>query len=174
MYRSSSEKINPSKAVCPSCDSRIILYSKGSLICSNCGYIIYKPVRRNKYNARKTLAKDGKVRDSAFEANVADELAILLAAGEILGYDSQYKVDLSIYDKSGNVVMNKTWKVDFRVHNLDGTFTLLEAKGLEGDDYKWKRDILINVWLPEHLDYSYEVRKQRSYYNAKKFSTGKL
>ena len=93
------------------------------------------------------------------EASVADELFILRAAGEILDYDSQYKVILSIYDKDGNVAMQKNWKVDFRIHNLDGTFKLLKVKGIEGDDYKWKRNILMNVWLKEHPEYEYEVRK---------------
>ena len=84
---------------------------------------------------------------------------MLKFGGAIKDYDSQYKVLLNIYDKAGNVVMTKTWKVDFRIHNNDGTYKLLEAKGLEGDDYKWKRDILMNVWLKEHPDYTYEVRK---------------
>lgn len=90
---------------------------------------------------------------------MADELYMLKAANEIIDYDSQYKVELFIYDRNGEVAMRKNWKVDFRVHEVDGTFKLLEAKGLEGDDYRWKRDILLNVWLPEHPDYTYEVRK---------------
>lgn len=162
-YRETKEKQPLNNAQCQECKSRVISYSGGTLTCKNCGHIIYKAVRRNKYNASKTVACDGMRRDSKFEASVADELVMLKAAGEILNYDSQYKVDLHIYDRAGNVVMRKNWKVDFRVHNLDGSFTLLEAKGLEGDDYKWKRDILMNVWLPEHLDHNYEVRKQKSY-----------
>lgn len=157
-------------SVCQECGSIRCRYQAGTLTCSNCGHVIYKPKRRNKYNASPTTARDGRRRDSKFEASVADELLMLKSAGTILDYDSQFKVELPIYDKNGNVVMRKTWKVDFRLHNPDGTFTLLEAKGLEGDDYKWKRDILTNVWLPEHLDYTFEVRKQRS---IKKFSTGR-
>lgn len=121
--------------------------------------MIYKAARRNKYNASKQVARDGMRRDSKLEATVADELLMMKAAGEILDYDSQYKVGLIIYDRQGNIAFTKNWKVDFRVHLLDGTYKLLEAKGLEGDDYKWKRDILLNVWLKEHPDHVYEVRK---------------
>ena len=156
-------------ATCQKCGSTRVRYQGGTITCANCGHEIYKPKRRNKYNASPTTARDGRKRDSKFEASVADELLMLKSAGTILDYDSQFKVELNIYDKQGAVAFTKTWKVDFRVHNNDGSFTLLEAKGLEGDDYKWKRDILTNVWLPEHLDYDFEVRKQRS---TKKFSTG--
>ena len=90
---------------------------------------------------------------------MADELYMLKQSGAIKDYDSQYKVKLNIYDKDGNVAFVKNWKVDFRIHNNDGTYKLLEAKGIEGDDYKWKRDILVAVWLKEHPDYTYEVRK---------------
>lgn len=81
-------------------------------------------------------------------------------AGEIKDYDNQFKVDLVIYDSAGLPAFRKTWKVDFRVHELDGSFTLVEAKGMEGDDYKWKRDVLTHVWLQDHPDYHFEVRKQ--------------
>lgn len=146
-------------AQCGVCHSTSILYQRGTLTCRDCGNVIFKPKRRNKYNASPQVALDGRRRDSKLEAGVANELYMMKAAGEILDYDSQYKVELYIYDKDGNIAMRKNWKVDFRVHLLDGTYKLLEAKGLEGDDYKWKRDILLNVWLKEHPDHVYEVRK---------------
>lgn len=158
-YTVKLDKATTNNAKCSDCGSLSILYQAGNLTCRDCGYPIYKIKRRNKYNASKQVARDGIRRDSKFEASVADELLMLKAAKEILDYDSQYKVLLNIYDKDGNIAMTKNWKIDFRVHQLDGTYKLLEAKGLEGDDYKWKRDILLNVWLPEHPDYEYEVRK---------------
>lgn len=148
-------------AKCSKCGSMRILYLHGSLICNDCGDTIYAQTRRNKYNATRTTGNDGVKRDSKFESSVADELYIRKYAKDILDYESQYKVELLIYDSKGKLAMKKNWKIDFRVHNIDGTFTLLEAKGLEGDDYKWKRDILTNIWLKDHLDHSYEVRKQR-------------
>ena len=158
-YKQSYEKSGMRNAECDVCHSKAILYQGGTLTCRNCGHVIYKPKRRNKYNASPQIARDGRRRDSKLEAGVADELLMMKAAGEILDYDSQYKVGLIIYDRDGNIAFTRNWKVDFRVHLLDGTYKLLEAKGLEGADYKWKRDILMNVWLKEHPDYTYEVRK---------------
>lgn len=159
VYRQTKERQSTKDVKCNVCHSKQVLYQRGKLICRDCGNPIYTPKRRNKYNASKQVARDGMRRDSKLEASVADELYMLKFGGAIKDYDSQYKVLLNIYDKTGNVVMTKTWKVDFRIHNNDGTYKLLEAKGLEGDDYKWKRDILMNVWLKEHPDYTYEVRK---------------
>lgn len=158
MYKSTSSKTAPSDVTCTECGSRLMSYARGAITCKDCGHIVYKPTRKNKFNAIKSVSRDGLKKDSKFEASVADELWMRKCAGDIKDYDSQYKVELLIYDKSGAVVMKKNWKVDFRVHNNDGSYLLLEAKGLEGVDYKWKRDLLLNVWLPEHLDHTYEVR----------------
>lgn len=162
MYRSTSNSTAPKNVVCDKCDSKMMRYYRGAIICSNCDNVVYQPKRRNKYNATKTVARDGIKRDSRFEASVADELLMRKSAGDILDYDSQYKVELPIYNSKGEVVMKKYWKVDFRIHNLDGSFVLYEAKGAEGVDYKWKRDLLVNVWLPEHPEYTYEVRTMKS------------
>ena len=161
MYRSGTTKQSAGNAHCTECGSKTILYQRGSLLCRDCGHTIYKATRRNKYNASKTIAKDGIRRDSKFEASVADELYILQAAGEILAYDSQYRVEMNIYNKDGKIVDVVKHKVDFRLHLPDGSYKLLEAKGIETDDYKWRRRLLLNVWLPEHPDHVYEVRKQR-------------
>lgn len=168
MYRSTSNKNQPKNVVCDNCGSKMMRYERGAIICTNCDKVIYKPTRKNKYNAVKTVARDGLKKDSKFEASVADELYMRKQAKDILDYDSQYKVELPIYNRDGKVVMKKNWKVDFRVHELDGSFTLLEAKGAEGVDYKWKRDLLINVWLPENLDHSFEVRTMKNVYKKAK------
>ena len=168
MYRSTSNKTQPKNVVCDDCGSKTMRYVRGAIICANCDKVIYKPTRKNKYNAVKTVARDGLKKDSKFEASVADELYMLKELGEILDYDSQYKVELLIYNHKGEVAFKKNWKVDFRVHLKDGGYKLLEAKGLEGSDYKWKRDILMNVWLLENPEYEYEVRTQKSNKYARK------
>lgn len=164
-YRLTTEKHLPTNAECPVCGpGTSVLYKRGVLTCQNCDFVLTSSAKRkNKYGAIKTVANDGQKRDSKFEASVADELLMRKQAGDILDYDSQYKVVLNIYDEDGMVAFTKNWKVDFRVHEKDGSFTLLEAKGMEGDDYKWKRDILTYVWLKENPNYEYEVRKQNSY-----------
>jgi len=161
MYSQTYDKQTTKNAKCSECGSTTILYHRGSLTCRNCGHDIYKTVRRNKYNASKQVARDGGRRDSKFEASVADELYMLKAAGEILDYESQYKVVIPIYNSAGKAVDTIKHKIDFRIHEVDGSYKLLEAKGIETDDYKWRRRMLLNLWIPDHPDHVYEVRKYR-------------
>lgn len=114
---------------------------------------------KNKYNAVKT-EYDGYKYDSKFEASVAMELDWRLKAGDIKEWERQYKVEMWAYNAHGERCIKKSHKVDFRIHELDGTFTLLEAKGVETADYRDRRKWLTKLWLPEHLDHSYEVVKQ--------------
>lgn len=117
--------------------------------------------RGSKYrNARTEYG--GITYDSKFEAGVARDLDIRVRAGEIAGWERQYKVTIPLYRKDGTLGKTVTHKVDFRVHELDGTFTLLEAKGVETPDYKMRRDLLMGFWMPEHEhDHRYEVVKDR-------------
>ncbi len=159
MRTETKQKSSTHNAHCGECGSTSILYQGGKLTCRNCGHVIYEPKRRNKYNAKPTVARDGRRRDSKFEASVADELLMLKAAGEILDYESQYKVQLPIYNEHGDIVKTISWKIDFRLHMADGSYKLLEAKGKETYDYVLKRDLLQLIWLPQHLDHTFEVRK---------------
>jgi len=117
----------------------------------------------NKYGAKRTLSKDGIKRDSKFEASGADELLLRKQSGDILDYDSQYKVEMWAYNKSGDPVLKMTHKVDFRIHHKDGSFELLEYKGVETADYRTRRKWLEKLWLPANLDHIYTVVKQRSW-----------
>lgn len=105
----------------------------------------------------KTTEFNGKKYDSKFEAGVSADLHIRKKVGEILDYETQYRVEIEIYNPVGRKVHSVYHKVDFRVHNLDGTFTLIEAKGFETQDYKFRRKLLEKIWLPEHPDHTYEV-----------------
>jgi hypothetical protein len=160
MYRSTKEKSIPGSAICPECMSTSVLYKGGGLVCRNCDHVIYSPKKKNKYGAIRTVARDGIKRDSKFEANVADELYMRKAAGDILDYDTQYKVEMPIYNVHGREVMKVSHKIDFRIHHKDGSYELYEAKGVETSDYKWRRRLLELLWLPEHPDHIYTVRKQ--------------
>lgn len=85
---------------------------------------------------------------------------MLTKAKQILGYDRQFKVELYYYDAKGNRYNSKSWKIDFRVHNLDGSYTLEEVKGMELPDFKFKRELLENVWLLDNPDHNLVVLKQ--------------
>lgn len=117
----------------------------------------------NKYGAKRTEF-NGKVFDSKFEAGVAQELELRKKAGDIADYETQYKVEVWAHRPDGTPAFKVSHKVDFRVHLNDGSFELLEAKGVETTDYKWRRRFLEDIWLPEHLDHTYTVVKQRSRY----------
>jgi len=163
MYRTTKEKSLTTNATCPECGSKTVLYRGGTLTCTNCAHILSSPkVKKNKYNAVRTVAKDGLKRDSKFEASVADELYLRKQAGDIKDYESQFKVTIPIYSHDGEIVHTVSHKIDFRIHKDDGSFTLYEAKGKETPDYIWRRKLLEVVWLPEHPDHEYEVRYQHN------------
>lgn len=115
--------------------------------------------KKNKYNAIKTKAL-GRSFDSKFESTVAVDLEEQKQRGDILDYDCQFKVEMWAYNKMGMPALKKSHKIDFRVHHKDGSFELLEAKGLETADYQDRRRWLMNLWLPEHPDHYYTVVKQ--------------
>ena len=123
----------------------------------------------NKFRAKKTWYNGYKY-DSKFEARVAQDLDLKLQTGLISGWEPQYKIECIPYDCNAKPVpkCKVTHKVDFRVHELDGTYTLLEAKGFETSDYRMRRKWLLNFWLPEHLDHKYEVVKE----NTRRYSWG--
>ena len=116
--------------------------------------------RGNKYNAKKTWFNDFKY-DSKFEASIAMELEERKKAKEIIEYENQFKAEMWAYNKFGDKAFKKSHRIDFRIHELDGSYTLLEAKGLETQDYRDRRKWLEKLWLPEHLDHVYEVRYLR-------------
>lgn len=117
----------------------------------------------NKYGAVKT-EYDGYKYDSKFEASVAMELDLRKKAKDIKDWERQYKVEMWAYDKFGTPKIKVTHKVDFRLHHNDGSYELLEAKGVETADYKMRRRWLEEFWLPEHLDHTYTVVKQKTGY----------
>jgi len=119
--------------------------------------------RINKYVAIKTEYGGSKY-DSKFEASVAHDLDLRLKAGEIKDWDRQFKVEMWAYNCHGDRVLKVSHKVDFRVHEHDGSYTLLEAKGIETADYKMRREWLELFWLPENLDHAYQVVKEKNNY----------
>lgn len=112
--------------------------------------------RTHKYGARRT-EWNGRKFDSQLEAYIAARLELRLRLGEIAGLDYQYRVDMVAYDAQGIDVLTKSHKVDFRVHHLDGSYELVEAKGFETADWRERRLWLERLWLPEHPDHRYLV-----------------
>lgn len=115
----------------------------------------------NKYGAKKTVFNDRKY-DSKFEAGVAEELYLRQVSGDITAVEPQYRVEVWCHRADGSKAFKVSHKVDFRIEHNDGSFELIEAKGVETPDYKWRRKFLEEIWLPEHKDHTYTVVKQRS------------
>lgn len=119
----------------------------------------YKQRSFNKYHAKRQTY-NGYQYHSKLEASRAVELDLMVMGDLIKGYERQYKLDLYFYNKAGDKIPFKSWKVDFRVENNDGSYTLEEVKGMETIDFKMKRDICEKIWLPDHPDYELVVLKQ--------------
>jgi hypothetical protein len=117
-------------------------------------------VTYHKYGAKKTTF-NGHRYDSKWEATVAMMLQAEVDSGEALFVDTQFKVVVPVCDPTGRQVFTVSHKVDFRRHNKDDTFTLIEAKGFDTDDWKWRRRLLEAIWLPMHPDHKYEVLYSR-------------
>lgn len=116
----------------------------------------------NKYGAKRTEF-NGRKYDSKFEAGVAQDLELRLKSGEITEIEPQYKLEMWAYRENGLPAFKVSHKVDFRVANKDGSYELVEAKGVETADYKMRRKFLENIWLPDHPDHTYTVIKQSSW-----------
>lgn len=122
---------------------------------------MYTERKINKYKAIKTNY-GGYNYTSRLEASVAYELDMRKKAGDIKDWQRQFRIDMPIYNSHGELVHTVSHKVDFRVEELDGSFTLVESKGFETADYVFRRKLLEKIWLPEHLDYKYEVVREKS------------
>lgn len=144
---------------CPTCKSNIIRMQGNKIYCQNCGTLLVTKAS-NKFGAKRTVAMDGLKRDSKYEASVADDLFARKKINDILDYDSQFKVEVWCYRENGLKAFKITHKVDFRIHHKDGSYELLEAKGVETQDYKMRRRFLEEIWLPDHPDHIYTVVKQ--------------
>lgn len=158
MYRQQHSLPSGKDLICPNCEGRRFLVRGRKVACTNCGWSASGG--DNKYGAKRTEAKDGIKRDSKYEATIADELLLRKHAGDILDYDSQYKIEVPCYRQDGSVAFTVKHKVDFRIHHKDLSFELCEAKGMVTEDYRWRRKFLEEIWLPAHPDHIYTVVKQ--------------
>lgn len=161
MYTQNHKTIEPKVTVCPECGNNRLQFNYSKITCTNCGHII-KINSFNKYGAKRTVAQDGIKRDSKYEASVADSLLMRKKIGDIKDYESQYRVECWAYREDGTKAFVVKHKVDFRIHHNDGSFELLEAKGVVTSDYQWRRKCLEELWLPIHKDHIYTVIKQNS------------
>ena len=113
----------------------------------------------NKYGAQKTVY-NGRHYDSKLEAGHAQDLDLRMKAGEFTEITPQYRIKLYVYLPDGKKADLFTYVCDFRCTKPDGSYLLVESKGVETNVYRVKKRILDLVWLPDHPDYEYEVWKK--------------
>lgn len=157
MRREQTATDSMKSAECPNCGSNRLMLGRGKLTCTNCSHIIGQTF--NKYGAKRTEFK-GKIYDSKFEASLAQELETRKQAKDIKDYETQYRIECWAYREDGSKAFQVRHKVDFRVLHNDNSYELMEAKGVETTDYKWRRKFLEEIWLPAHPDHTYTVIKQ--------------
>lgn len=116
----------------------------------------------NKYSNKKTEFL-GRKYDSKYEATIAQELDLRMKAGEFTAIEPQFRIKLYVYLPDGTKADLFTYVCDFRCARPDGTYLLVEAKGVVTEVYRTKRKLLDLVWLPDHKEYDFEEVRQRSY-----------
>lgn len=121
------------------------------------------PMKRHKYNASKT-AIAGQVFDSKLEASVYAVLMIRQRTGELR--DVKIKPQVRLVEPcrccggdscGGATIVN--WTVDFSAVRTDtGATIYIEAKGVEGPDYRRRKRIwkaappaLLEIWKGSHV-----------------------
>lgn len=114
---------------------------------------------RNKYGAKKTVY-NGRNYDSKYEAVIARELDLRMKAKEFIEIIPQFKVEIIAHRQDGTPVKLFNYICDFRCQLPNGTYTLIEVKGVLTASYRIKKKALQLLWLPEHPDYTFEEVKQ--------------
>lgn len=113
----------------------------------------------NKYGAKMTIY-NGRRYDSKYEAIVARDLDLRKAAGEFVEIVPQFKIELYCFKTDGDRIKLFNYICDFRCERPDGTFLLVEAKGVLTPSYKIKKKILGLIWLPDNPDYEFVEMKR--------------
>lgn len=115
--------------------------------------MVYRVRQGNKYGST-SHEYDGRVYHSKAEANYAQELDLLLKAGEVLEWTPQFKIDLKA---NGKQIC--TYIPDFFVVMADGSKELHEIKGFATEVYRLKRKIMEATYLVEHPEVTFvEIR----------------
>ncbi len=93
-----------------------------------------KPKKKSKYNAKRVRV-DGILFDSQKEADYYCSLKLLYRAGAITGFCRQARFILNESDEAIEYVC------DFIVFHNDGTFEVVDTKGIETDTFRLKHKL---------------------------------
>lgn len=102
---------------------------------------IFEPVKKQSKYRNKRVMVDGILFDSQKEADYYSELKLQLMAGDILGFCRQPEFILVEGFAERKPV---TYRADFIVFHLDGTFEIIDTKGFETEIFKIKHKQFLN------------------------------
>lgn len=95
-------------------------------------------VKKPKYHNNKVKV-DGILFDSQLEADYYSDLKLQVKAGVLNGFCRQ--AEFVLQDGVSNV-KPITYRADFVVFHLDGTYEVIDTKGVETDEFKLKKKLL--------------------------------
>lgn len=104
--------------------------------------------RAGKFNNKKT-EYNGRVYDSKGEAGLAQEIDLLLKAGEIIKVEPQ--ATFNLYGKNGGKIC--THRPDFLITKKDGTKEVWEYKGFPSEMWRIK----LKLWEDNYPEIPYWV-----------------
>lgn len=102
---------------------------------------IFEPIKKQSKYHNKRVIVDGILFDSQKEADFYNELKLQLMSGAILGFCRQPEFILVEGFADRKPV---TYKADFIVFHLDGTFEIIDTKGFETEIFKIKHKQFLN------------------------------
>jgi len=94
--------------------------------------LILTPVKKQKYNNNRVRV-DGILFDSQLEADYYNDLKLQLKMSTIKGFCRQPEF---ILQEGFGDIMPITYRPDFIVFFLDGTYEIVDTKGFETDEFK--------------------------------------
>jgi len=102
-------------------------------------------IRRNKYNSRKTVCRQGHKHDSSKEAGRCNELNLLEKAGAIKWLKQQPVFTLQAkFRLRGKGIRAITYRADFSYFDTESKkFTVEDVKGYKTEKYQIKKKLLL-------------------------------
>jgi len=101
--------------------------------------LILTPVKKSKYNANRVRV-DGILFDSQLEADKYSELKLSLHTGAIAGFCRQPEF---VLQEGFGATRPITYRADFIVFNLDGTYEIVDTKGFETPEFRRTQKLFI-------------------------------
>ncbi len=98
--------------------------------------------------------------DSQFEKRYAQSLDLLVKAGEIESYQTQQTVQFES-PITGHLICK--YRVDFKVVHLNGFIEWIETKGFETPEWRIKRKLMDELYIPQQPTEIYTVVRMNRY-----------